>query len=544
MNRKNIVPVLLVLSMTAPACVTRPVEKPAGSRSDEISTVQPLFLDKEVDILFVIDNSNSMEHEQKNLAKQFPKLIDALATKKLGGKIPNVRIGVVSTDLGAGSYNLPSCETSGGDRGKLHNAPRGNCVPPSNPWISYHEGKTNVPGSGGAMAKVREAFSCIARLGVQGCGFEQPLEAARRALDRQANVNPGFLRNDPKNNRDALLAVIFITDEDDCSAANPGVFDPSHSGMADPLGPLTSFRCFEFGVSCQCPGGKCDRTVTGARKNCVPGGKYLHGIKRYVDFFRNIKRTPDGKQNSGRVIMAAIAGPTSPVDVTLDGSNPALRASCQSSLGMAVPAIRLKSVVHSFAKKLSAREVADIKSGASNAPYWKDQNGDYREENFTSICDSDFSKALERVGKSIVGALGTMCLNPPRLTDNGGLLCRKGDVIGKNSKGDVVTCEAGCLERAKFDVQEITAAGPAKVQRCPAPLFDAKVGKDHCGDACPCWRVVPNAGCAKDQPGSSPYAVEVMRKGEAPKGTYLRVTTLAARHAWGSKEVADMVQCN
>jgi len=424
--------------------------------------------------------------------------------------------------------------------GKLQNRPQiAGCTPPANPWISYHNEKTNVPGNGkDPVAKVRDAFSCIAQLGVQGCGYEQPLEAARRALDRQTNVNPGFLRNDP------LLAVIFITDEDDCSAANQGIFDPSYAGITDPLGPLTSFRCFEFGVKCDCSGGKCDRTTQGPRKNCVPGGKYLHGVKRYVDFFENIKRTPDGKSNAQRVIMAAIAGPTSPVGVGTSGGNPALKASCQSTLGAAVPAIRLKSVVHNFAKKLSAQEVANIKSGASNQPYWVDKNGAWREENFTSICNSNFSAALERVGKSIVGALGTMCLSPPRLTDNGGLLCRKGDLIGQNSKGQKITCKLGCLEQAKFEVQEITSAGTAAIKRCPANLFDSKVKKDQCGDACPCWRVVPNKQCQATQPGSSPYAVEVMRKGEAPKGTYVSVTTLAAQHAWGSKKLADMQQCN
>ena len=530
----------LLALLTAPACVTRPVEKPRPETLTTVTTVQPLFLDKEVDILFVIDNSGSMEQEQKNLAKQFPKLIEALQSEKLGNKLPNVRIGVVSTDLGAGNYNLPSCETSGGDAGKLQNRPQiAGCTAPKNPWISYHEGITNVPGSGtNAIAKVRDAFSCIAQLGVQGCGYEQPLEAARRALDRQVNVNPGFLRTDP------LLAVIFITDEDDCSASNSGIFDPSSSGLTDQLGPLTSFRCFEFGVNCQCAGGKCDRTTMGARKNCVPGGKYLHGVQRYVDFFKNLKRTPDGKSNEQRVIMAAIAGPTSPVGVGTSDGKPALKASCQSTLGTAVPAIRLKSVVHSFAKKLSAKEILEIKDGTSNKPYFVDHSGVHREENFTSICNSDFSSALERVGKSIVGALGTMCLNPPRLTDDGGLLCHKGDTIGKNTAGQQVTCQLGCLEKAKFEVQEITGSGRASLARCPANLFDPKIKADQCGDACPCWRVVPNAQCASSQAGSSPYAVEVMRQGDAAKGTYLSVTTLAAQHPWGSKELADMPQCN
>jgi hypothetical protein len=45
----------------------------------------PQTFEKEVDLLFVIDNSTSMEQEQKNLADQFPLLIEGLRSPKLGG---------------------------------------------------------------------------------------------------------------------------------------------------------------------------------------------------------------------------------------------------------------------------------------------------------------------------------------------------------------------------------------------------------------------------------------------------------------------------
>jgi hypothetical protein len=73
----------------------------------------PLPQVAEVDILFMVDNSNSMEEEQINLTQNFGRLIDALRSPKLGGpgcsptnrqacKLPNLRIGVISSDLGAG----------------------------------------------------------------------------------------------------------------------------------------------------------------------------------------------------------------------------------------------------------------------------------------------------------------------------------------------------------------------------------------------------------------------------------------------------------
>ena len=537
---------LPVLALSLAACVVRPVEKPPKGSTSEACTTQPLFLDKDVDILFVIDNSNSMEHEQKNLKANFPKLIDALRSPKLGGKIPNVHIGVVSTDLGAGNYNLPSCETTGGDQGKLQNKPQiAGCTPPSNAWISYNEGKTNVPGAkGDPVNVVKTAYQCIAEIGLQGCGFEQTLLASKRALDPTANVNPGFLRNDPKNNKDALLAVIYITDEDDCSAVNAQLFDPSQQGLTDPLGPLTSFRCFEFGVSCKCSGGgKCDRTTMGQRQNCVPGGKYLHKVENFISFFKNLKRTIDNKPNPKRVIMAAIAGPTDRVEVGMDGSNPSLKPSCQTAQGFAVPGIRLKAVVHEFAKELSAQEIADIQSKKTNTPYWVDKLGKWREENYSTICSSDFSPALKRIGGRIVASLGTMCLSPPGLTDNDGILCQKGDVIGKNSAGKTVTCAKSCLTKANFTIQEVTSAGRASIKKCPDKYFDAKVASKDCGSSCPCWRIIPATIC-KNTSGSSPYSVDIMRKGQAPKGTYASVCALTSSHAWGSPQFADRKQCN
>src|SRR5438445_254370 len=72
---------------------------------------------------------------------------------------------------------------------------------------------------------ITDAFTCIAALGDQGCGFEGQLKSVRWALDANAATfppeNDGFLRPE------AFLAVILITNEDDCSV-------PDDSGMVDP----------------------------------------------------------------------------------------------------------------------------------------------------------------------------------------------------------------------------------------------------------------------------------------------------------------------
>src|SRR3989339_481875 len=60
------------------ACPTRPLETPCHKPTQQTTRSFAQSLEKDIDILFVIDNSPSMALEQVNLAQQFPKLIDAL----------------------------------------------------------------------------------------------------------------------------------------------------------------------------------------------------------------------------------------------------------------------------------------------------------------------------------------------------------------------------------------------------------------------------------------------------------------------------------
>ena len=54
---------------------------------------------------------------------------------------------------------------------------------------------------------------------------------------------------------DATLAVVLITNEDDCSVPDDSdLIDPSQKLMSDPLGPFWSFRCNEFGHLCNING--------------------------------------------------------------------------------------------------------------------------------------------------------------------------------------------------------------------------------------------------------------------------------------------------
>src|SRR5262249_3915319 len=159
--------------------------------------------------------------------------------------LPDLHVGVVSSSLGAGAFSdVPGCPP-GGDRGVFHNAPRGGggactAVPTDRFITSAGKGTRN-----NFSGDISDVFSCIAALGSNGCGFEHPLAAAARALGGNVGgwkggapaENAGFLRDG------ALLAVILLTNEDDCSApVDSDLFDTTQSSVSDPLGPLASFR--------------------------------------------------------------------------------------------------------------------------------------------------------------------------------------------------------------------------------------------------------------------------------------------------------------
>jgi hypothetical protein len=56
--------------------------------------------------------------------------------------------------------------------------------------------------------------------------------------------------------------------------------------------------------------------------------------------------------------------------------------------------------------------------------------------------------------------------------------------------------------------------------------------------------VVKNSFCeARMTAGSSPYAVEVMRQGEAEKGTYANVCAPISPLSWYTEELAGIKQC-
>jgi hypothetical protein len=352
-------------------CPDRKISEVNPNQDKEEFKDIPVQLNRDLDILFVIDNSGSMEEEQQSLATNFPLFIDRLET--IEGGLPNIHMGVVSSDVGAGPFNISMCSGTG-DNGQLQTTPQvTGCSPPTGAYISdiKESDGTRTTNYTGTLA---DTFSCIARLGITGCGFEQHLESMRRALNGSNNFNNGFLRDN------AYLAVIFIQDEDDCSTRDSQMFDTSQNSTSDPLGPLSSFRCYEFGVDCET--GNDDRRAPGPRTNCVAkeDSQYMYGVQEYVDFLKGLK------EDDSLIIIGGIIGNPEPVAVGTDPErpeNPALVPSCQSGAGKADPAVRIKGLLDQFPNR--------------NA--------------FTTICNENLADALELIADLLKEAIGNPCIN-------------------------------------------------------------------------------------------------------------------------------------
>lgn len=238
-----------------------------------------------IDLLFVINDSRAMGPLQLRLGEHVADFLDALAAAE--GSLPSVHVGVISTEVEDATTPGVLCPGTAG--GELR------------PAACLAGGAFARSEDGNYAGTLADAAACMVMVGDQGCPFEQPLEAMRRALDGSVPGNDGFLRDD------ALLAVVFLTDEDDCSSADPSLY----SQGATRFGPLGSYRCFSQGVRCDQP----DPTRPGPRTGCVPATDGpLHPVADYLAFLEARK---GGRE---RVIVGGLVPPVSPVAGQVEAS--------------------------------------------------------------------------------------------------------------------------------------------------------------------------------------------------------------------------------
>ncbi|MBA3818554.1 MAG: VWA domain-containing protein, partial [Deltaproteobacteria bacterium] len=161
----------------------------------------PVTVNRNIDILFVVDDSGSMADKQANLRANFAGFINVLNT--IEGGLPDVHIGVISSDMGTkgidgaagpgvGTVGQGGCAASGDD-GKLQlgQLPQGSLTGTFISDIKQSDG-SRMKNYTGDLAMV---FGQMATVGATGCGFEQHLWSMQRSL-QNTTANPGFLRPD------------------------------------------------------------------------------------------------------------------------------------------------------------------------------------------------------------------------------------------------------------------------------------------------------------------------------------------------------------
>lgn len=401
--------------------------------SGVVAEIAVTNIDK-VDLLFVVDNSGSMKEEQSSLQREFPKLITVLTTGERPPKpsfppAEDLHLGVVSSDMGlVGIQGIPGCDGLGDD-GIMNNIPNptlSGCQATYPRFLTYLAG-VNDP------AQTANDFGCIAALGTDGCGFEQPLESGLKAvwpsvdLDPDGNViepnrilflgdamgfgqlghgdtdNNSFLRNDPIAGI-SLIAIIVVSDEEDCSSADTSHFtpelylDPNDPKDAALLMQDLNLRCFYNPQNLY----KIDRYVAGfqalrpgnenlvifAAIDGVPPDLVDENARMAVDFSDDTQRNAyyDGILADPR--MQEVPDPSRPPG---EGN---LTPSCNTGNGIAFPPRRSVEVVKAFGE-----------TGV-----------------LQSICQDDFGPAMDAIIEVIAKQLGAVCLPRALVRNSDGLV--------------------------------------------------------------------------------------------------------------------------
>jgi hypothetical protein len=446
------------LLLALAGCPDRTISELTPVQVGEVQKDIPVSAD--IDILFVIDNSGSTKDKQTVFSQNFPRFVEALDRFPTGR--PNVHLGVVTStvDLGVSLGGCP--HPAPNDNGLLQNKPRvASCMPPNGRYIS----DVALPGGGrqtnyAASQSLAQTLSCIAQVGSDGCGFEAPLEAMKRALDGTRPENTGFIRSG------AFLAVVFLVDEDDASIEDPAILS------LPPRPPPNDFRAQpQFAYSC-------DQTISGTTggnyTNCRPRtGSYLRDPAAYYQFVSTLKPP-------GRTVVALIGGDPTRDIATGALTDPiaqplALLGSCDATINgqyaIGRPAIRLMD----FVSRFSGRGL------------------------FRSVCQSDYSQTLDDIGQLLFNAISP-CLEGTLDTDD----------IDPANPGLQLDCNVS-------DVQNPDSAEPIET---PMPACDMTDPSTPAASGASCYWIKPSPGACATTTG---LEINFARTAPPAPGTSVRV---------------------
>ena len=254
---------LLASAVLTQGCLQREVKKQNPNTSNVfVEQIANTAIDK-IDLLFVIDNSVSMADKQEILAFAVPemvkRLVNPLCKDVAGNTQPNpgecpsgtspefspvddIHIGVISSSLGGhGSRSCPRAEAgwNNDDQAHLIGSVRG--LPEA--FLAWSGGDAAAQ-----TALVTNFATHVSATGESGCGFEAPLEAWYRFLIDPQPPQDIVLDADSKAvmatnaegvpvvdgvvlaqraeflRPDGLVAIVVLTDENDCSAMDGGSY--------------------------------------------------------------------------------------------------------------------------------------------------------------------------------------------------------------------------------------------------------------------------------------------------------------------------------
>jgi len=410
-------------------------------------------LNRNIDILFMIDDSSAMRLAQDNLRASFPTFLTRLMSPP---GLPNIHLAVVSQDMGAGDGSISGCNATGGKKGIFQYT--GGIIPPAVTPCATHlnAGATfiaNVGGVANYTGEMAEVFSCIAALGETGCGFEHQFAAILRALGADgAGAAPaedqGFLRPD------AYLMVVMLTNEDDCSA-DQGIplFDVSqNTNLLSQLGPPANFRCNEFGHTCdgaspqrQAPGNDVATTVTYNSCASNDSNGYLLSPSDVASRLKVLKADPS------QVMVASIQAPTTPY--TVHWRNP---STADTSCGVA--SCPWPEISHSC----TAADGSFGDPGVRTAEFVEQFGANGL---LLPICSDNLAPSLDRIAQMINDRLGPPCL--------------QGTIADEPGKPGTPDCDV-TMFYAKGD----GTFGEKAVKPC-----------SETAGAGPCWQLQPGSSC-------------------------------------------------
>ena len=218
---------------------------------------------RDVDILFMIDNSSSTSLIQANLTANFPTFMTALRNQP--GGLPNLHVAIINSDMGAGDGSIAGCDSTGGRPGRLpvHAARQLHHQPPhAEPDVHHRHrrqqelhgqprGRVHLPRQTG---RDRVRLRTAARLG--RCARSAP--TAGDGSGREPHL-PARERAAVHRHRDQRGRLLGPDRAAACSST-------ASTTLASALGPVQNFRCNEFGHLCNgvkpprmAPSGRRDR---------------------------------------------------------------------------------------------------------------------------------------------------------------------------------------------------------------------------------------------------------------------------------------------